>query len=108
MNGADLRALVESKPLLADGGLGTALIERGVVDIDGCLEALNVERPSVVLDPHRLFVEAGAQLIESNTFGANRFGLAKHGLEDRVEELNRAGVEIAKQTGAIVAGSVGP
>jgi methionine synthase I (cobalamin-dependent)/5,10-methylenetetrahydrofolate reductase len=108
MNGADLHALVESQPLLADGGLGTALIERGVVDIDGCLEILNVERPSVVLDVHRRFVEAGAKLVETNTFGANRFGLAKHGLEDRVEELNRTGVEIAKQTGAIVAGSVGP
>ncbi len=108
MNGDDLRALVASEPLLADGGLGTALIERGVVDIDGCLEILNVERPSVVLDTHRQFVEAGARLVETNTFGANRFSLAKHGLEDRVEELNRTGVEIAKQTGAIVAGSVGP
>lgn len=108
MNGADLRALVTSGPLLADGGLGTSLIERGLVDIDGCLEVLNIERPSVVLDAHRLFVEAGARLIETNTFGANRFSLAKHGLEDRVEELNRAGVEIAKQAGAIVAGSVGP
>src|SRR5688572_4972067 len=108
MNSADLRTLVETEPLLADGGLGTSLIERGLVDIEGCLEVLNVERPSVVLDAHRRFVEAGARLIETNTFGANRFSLAKHGLEDRVEELNRAGVEIAKQAGAIVAGSVGP
>ena len=117
MNAQELRALVADGPLLADGGLGTALIERGLVDPEGCVEFVNVSEPDAVADVHREFVEAGARLIESNTFGANRFGLAKHSLERRLVEINRRGVEIARDAGwsgatpsqrAIVAGSVGP
>lgn len=108
MNGPELRALVASDPLLADGGVGTSLVERGVIDVDGCFEALNLEQRDVVEAVHRAFAEAGSRIVESNTFGGNRFALAKHGLENRVAELNRAGVELAKRAGVLVAGSVGP
>lgn len=108
MKGAELRALVADEPLLADGGLGSSLIERGVAEIDGCLEALNLERPEAVADVHRSFAEAGSRLVETNTFGANRFSLAEHGFERRLEEINRRGVALAREAGVLVAGSVGP
>lgn len=108
MRASDLRSLVASRPLLADGGVGTALIERGIAEPDSCIEAVNLSEPEAVADIHREFVEAGARLVETNTFGASRFGLAKHSLEGRLEEVNRRGVELAKEAGVLVAGSVGP
>ncbi len=108
MDGADLRTLVADEPLLADGGIGSSLIERGAVGVDGCVEALNLDRPDVVEAVHAAFGDAGSKLVESNTFGANRFALARHGLEGRLEEINRRGVELARASDALVAGSVGP
>lgn len=108
MDGRDLRELISSDPLLADGGVGTSLIERGVIGPEGCFEALNLDRPDVVEAVHRAFAEAGSRIVETNTFGANRFALAKHGNGGRVAELNRAGVDLAKRAGVLVAGSVGP
>jgi homocysteine S-methyltransferase len=108
MNGAELRTLVAEEPLLADGGIGSSLIERGVVDPDDCVEALNLDRPDIVGAVHHAFVDAGSKVIETNTFGSNRFALAKVGLEARVEDINRRGVELARETGVLVAGSVGP
>lgn len=100
-------------PLLADGAMGTMLYARGF-SFDRCYEALNVEAPEVVLEIHRAYLRAGAELLETNTFGANRYRLAEHGLEDRVALLNRAGVTLARQAASEVdrpvwiAGSVGP
>lgn len=100
-------------PLLADGAMGTMLYARGF-SFDRCYEALNVEAPEVVREIHRAYLEAGATLLETNTFGANRYRLAEHGLEDRVADLNRAGVALARQAAAEagrpvwIAGSVGP
>ena len=108
MNGPDLRVLLDEGPLLADGGLATTLVEAGACDIDDCFESLNLSAPDAVADVHLAFVRAGAKLVETNTFGANRFALARHGLEDRVADINRAGAEIAKRPGVLVAGSVGP
>src|SRR5437899_1167094 len=108
MKGAELRELVAGQPLLGDGGIGTALIARGLVDPDGWVEFVNIAEPDAVSDVHREFVEAGARLVESNTFGGNRFSLGNHSLESRLEEINRRGIEIAKESGALVAGSVGP
>src|SRR2546422_9489467 len=108
MNGAELRALVNDEPLVADGGVGTTLVERGVVDVDGCFEVLNLDRPKDVEAVHTAFAQAGARLVETNTFGANRFALARHSLEGRIGEINRAGGELAKRAGVLVAGSVGP
>ncbi|MEX0834317.1 MAG: bifunctional homocysteine S-methyltransferase/methylenetetrahydrofolate reductase [Actinomycetota bacterium] len=103
-----LAPLVEEGPLLADGGTGTSLIERGA-PLGGCIEAFNVEDPALVSAVHAEFVAAGAELIETNTFGANRFRLGPRGLDDRVAEFNSRGAEVARRAGArVVAGSVGP
>lgn len=94
--------------MLVDGGIGSSLIERGGLDVEGCLEVLNLENPELVQEVHRAFVDAGARMVEANTFGANRFALAKHGIEERVEKINRTGIELARAAGTLVAGSVGP
>ena len=99
--------------LLADGAMGTMLHAHGI-GFDKCFDELNLTHPSAVADVHRAYIEAGAQLIITNTFGANRFKLAKHGLEDHVLEINRASVDLAKRVVAasfrevLVAGDVGP
>jgi methionine synthase / methylenetetrahydrofolate reductase (NADH) len=103
-----LRELLASGPLLADGGMGSALIERGIAEPDGCIEIVNLTEADAIADVHREFVDAGSKLVETNTFGANRFALAQHDLGHRLEEINRRGVRIAKEAGVLVGGSVGP
>ncbi|MCZ2127727.1 MAG: bifunctional homocysteine S-methyltransferase/methylenetetrahydrofolate reductase [Anaerolineales bacterium] len=104
---------LSQKTLLADGAMGTMLHARGV-GFDECFDELNLSRPAVVADVHREYIEAGAELIIINTFGANRFKLAKHGLQSKVAQVNRAGVELAKRVVAasfkdvFVAGDIGP
>src|SRR5262249_25643324 len=99
--------------LLADGAMGTMLHSRGV-SFEKCFDELNLTNPRAVADIHREYIEAGAQLILTNTFGANRFKLGKHGLEDKVVDINRSSVELAKRVVAasfkevLVAGDVGP
>lgn len=76
---------------------------------ESCFDALSVSARDVVREVHGSFVEAGAQLVATNTFGANRYKLAAHGFQDRVREINVAGAARAREAGArIVAGSVGP
>jgi homocysteine S-methyltransferase len=105
--------LLSSKTILADGAMGTMLHGRGI-GFDKCFDELNITNPAAVADIHREYIEAGAQLVITNTFSANRFKLTKHGLEDQVAEINRAGVELAKRVVAasfkdvLVAGDVGP
>jgi len=100
--------LVAEAVLLADGGTGQSLVARGVRP-DACFDALNVAGRDLVREVHESFVEAGAQLIEANTFGANRYKLAAHDFGYRVHEINVAGVARAREAGArYVAGSVGP
>ena len=105
--------LLESTTILADGAMGTMLHARGV-GFDKCFDELNLTNPAAVADIHREYIEAGAQLIITNTFGANRFKLQKHGLEEDVVKINRAGVELAKRAVAasfkdvLVAGDIGP
>jgi methionine synthase I (cobalamin-dependent)/5,10-methylenetetrahydrofolate reductase len=98
------------KPLLADGAMGTLLVARGVPP-DANIDELNLSRPDLVAQAHRDYITAGAQVIEANTFGANRYKLAAVGLEDKLEEIIRAGVEIARAeagSSTLVAGSIGP
>ncbi len=108
-----LDSLKSGAPLLADGAMGTVLHERGV-DFARCFDELNLTQPDLVVAIHRDYLEAGAQIIMTNTFGANRFRLAEHGLQDQVEQINRVGVELArravKETGkqAWVAADMGP
>ena len=83
--------LLTDQTILADGAMGTMLHARGV-GFDKCFDELNLTNPSAVAEIHREYIEAGAQLVITNTFGANRFKLSKHGLQDDVIELNKAGV----------------
>jgi len=99
--------------VLADGAMGTVLYGRGVY-VNRCFDELNVSQPDLVLEVHRDYLKAGADLIETNTFGANRVTLAPHGLESQMREINRSGVALARraveesQRDAFVAGSIGP
>ncbi|MFN2615007.1 MAG: bifunctional homocysteine S-methyltransferase/methylenetetrahydrofolate reductase [Actinomycetota bacterium] len=103
-----LAALLEGGPVVADGGTGTSLVARGARP-DACFDWLNVSDRDLVREVHTSFVEAGAAIIETNTFGANRYKLAAHDLLDRVREINVAGIARAREAGArIIAGSVGP
>ncbi len=102
--------LVKNTVALADGAMGTYALEKGLID-GGCIEELNLSRPDDIAAIHREYIDAGAQIILTNSFGANRVKLEKHGLEDKAGELAEAAARIAREaTGddAIVAGSVGP
>lgn len=104
---------LEQGTLLIDGAMGTMLHARGI-GFDKCFDELNLTNPAAVADIHREYIEAGAQMVITNTFGANRYKLSKHGLQDDVIEINRAGVELAKRVVAasfkdvLIAGDVGP
>ena len=108
-----LERLKQVEPILGDGAMGTLLHQHGV-PINTCFDELNLTHPEQVERIHRDYLEAGAELIETNTFGANRYKLAKHGLADKVADINHAGVELAKKVIAVsgrdayLAGSVGP
>ncbi len=96
--------------IVIDGAMGTQLYERGVL-YSACFEELNLTRPELVRKVHEDYVRAGAQLIETNTFGANALRLEKHGLQHRVVELNEAAVKLAREAvGAkgFVGGAIGP
>jgi homocysteine S-methyltransferase len=96
--------------VVADGAMGTALYERGVF-INQSFDALCLSRPDLVAEIHREYVSAGAELLETNSFGANRTRLASHGLEEQVREINAAAVRLAREAAgdeAWVGGSMGP
>ena len=96
--------------LVGDGGMGTQLYERGML-FSVNYEELNLSRPQVVRKVHEDFLAAGADVIETNTFGANSIRLARHGIENRVREINLAAVKIATEAAAgraYLAGAIGP
>jgi methionine synthase I (cobalamin-dependent) len=105
--------LAEGGPLLADGATGTNLFAMGLTSGD-CPELWNAEHPDRIQALHQAFVDAGADIILTNSFGANRRRLALHGLDRRTPELNRLAAEIARKVAdgagrrVVVAGSVGP
>jgi homocysteine S-methyltransferase len=105
-----LELLDSRRLLLFDGGMGTLLYSHGVF-INRCFDELNLTAPDLVSDCHNQYVKAGADVIETNTFGANRVKLAAYGLEDRLDEINARGVELARKAagaGVLVAGAMGP
>jgi homocysteine S-methyltransferase len=105
------------RPVLADGAMGTVLYARGIT-INRCYDELNLTDPGLILAVHEEYLQAGAEILETNTFGANRIRLERHGLAGKVAEINAAGVRLArqavehlkeKQAGeAWVAGAIGP
>lgn len=105
--------LSENRVLVADGAMGTTLFSLGL-EGGGCPELLNLEQADLVEKVHRSFIEAGADIILTNTFGGNARRLALHGLQDRVGDLNRAAVERARAGVSLadrpvaIAGSIGP
>jgi homocysteine S-methyltransferase len=109
----NLSEILSKGVLLADGAMGTMLHGRGI-GFDQCFDELNLTHPALVAEVHREYIAAGAQMILTNTFGSNRYKLAKHGLEDQVDAINRAGVELAKRAAAasfkevLIAGDIGP
>lgn len=105
-----IERLVAERPVLTDGAWGTELIARGL-GAGECPDVWNLEFPDRVLEIGRAYVEAGSRVILTNTFGANRIALERHGLAHRVREINQAGVEISRRAAngrALVFAAMGP
>jgi methionine synthase I (cobalamin-dependent)/5,10-methylenetetrahydrofolate reductase len=110
MNQRTLADVIATGPLLVDGAMGSLLYERGVLHTRS-YDELTLSQPELIRTVHHDYVAAGAELIETNTFGANRMALARHGLAEQAQAINRAAVELARSaagTRAYVAGAVGP
>ncbi len=105
-----LLAALRDGTIVVDGAMGTQLYERGVL-YSACFEELNISRPELVRKIHEDYVRAGAQLIETNSFGANALRLEKHGLQHKVAELNESAVKLAREAAGpknFVGGAIGP
>lgn len=101
---------LHDRVLVCDGAMGSMLYDRGVF-VNQSFEALNLTRPDLVVEIHRAYVDAGADVIETNTFGANQLKLAGFGLADRFVEINVVGARLARQAAGAsgyVAGAIGP
>jgi methionine synthase I (cobalamin-dependent)/5,10-methylenetetrahydrofolate reductase len=107
----DFLARLKASPVLCDGAMGTLLYAKGIF-INRCYDELNVSQPDLIRELHHEYLQAGAEVIETNTFGGNSFRLDRHGLAGKVREINLAGARLAKEAAksfdAWVAGSVGP
>ena len=107
---AEFRRKLQSKILIADGAMGTVLYGKGVF-INRCFDELNVSAPQIVKQVHHEYVKAGAEIIETNTFGANRIRLTAFGFAEKLKAINEAGVRLAREAAgerAFVAGAIGP
>lgn len=108
-----IERLSQPAPLLSDGAMGTMLHQAGM-RVGSCLDALNINDPAIVENVHRRYIEAGAEIIETNTFGANEYKLNQFGLTHAVYDINEAGVDLARQVvkasgrQVYIAGAVGP
>jgi methionine synthase / methylenetetrahydrofolate reductase(NADPH) len=109
----DLLTLLFTRVLVSDGAMGTMLYASGV-SLDRPLPELNVSRPELVRAIHGAYLTAGSDILQTNTFGAHRYSLARHGMDERVREINLAGVRIAREVrdaaaaSAMIAGAVSP
>jgi methionine synthase / methylenetetrahydrofolate reductase(NADPH) len=102
---------VKQSPVLCDGAMGTLLYSKGIF-INRCYDELNLSQPDLIRAIHHDYLQAGAEIIETNTFGANSFRLARHSLADKVRDINKTGARLAREAAKSfdvwVAGSVGP
>ena len=107
----DFLARLKASPVLCDGAMGTLLYAKGIF-INRCYDELNVSQPDLIRGLHHDYLQAGAEVIETNTFGGNSFRLERHGLAGKVREINVAGARLAREAAksfdAWVAGAVGP
>src|SRR5437899_3863584 len=107
----DLLTRLQKSPVLCDGAMGTLLYAKGIF-INRCYDELNLSQPDLIRGVHHEYLQAGAEIIETNTFGANSFRLARHGMVARVHDINLAGARVAREAAKSfdvwVAGSVGP
>ncbi len=110
MKKAFLERLAEG-PILCDGAMGTLLYSKGIF-INRCYDELNLSQPEMIAAIHSDYVANGAEIVETNTFGANSFRLGRHGCHEKLNDINRAGVELARKAArggnVYVAGAVGP
>ncbi len=102
---------LKTSPLLCDGAMGTLLYSKGVF-INRSYDELNLSQPELIRGIHHEYLQAGAELIETNTFGGNSFRLGRYSMSDKVKDVNHAGARVAREAAksfdAFVAGSVGP
>jgi methionine synthase I (cobalamin-dependent)/5,10-methylenetetrahydrofolate reductase len=102
---------LKQSPVLCDGAMGTLLYAKGIF-INRCYDELNLSQPELIRAVHHDYLQAGAEIVETNTFGANSFRLARHTLADRVRDINIAGAHVAREAAKSfdvwVAGSIGP
>ncbi len=107
----DLTTRLQKGAVLCDGAMGTLLYSKGIF-INRCYDELNVSQPDLIRGVHQEYLQAGADIIETNTFGANSFRLSKHGCVDKLADINRQGARVAREAAksfdALVAGAVGP
>lgn len=105
-----LKERIKQGLFLLDGAMGTQLIAAGI-EVGKCNDYLNIESPDTVSNIHKAYLQAGSNAVITNTFGANRFALARHGLAEEVEKINTAGAEIARKAagqGRYILGDIGP
>ena len=106
----NLRERIKQGLFLLDGAMGTQLIARGL-ETGKCNDYLNIASPDIISDIHQAYVQAGSDAVLTNTFGANKYALARYGLGDKVREINTAGAELARRAVAeqnYVLGDIGP
>ncbi|HEX9407442.1 MAG TPA: homocysteine S-methyltransferase family protein, partial [Thermoanaerobaculia bacterium] len=105
-----IQAIADEHVYLFDGAMGTMLYAKGVF-INKCYDELNLRSPEIVLEVHKQYVRAGAEILETNTYGANRVKLRTFGIEDELRTINESAVEIARRAAGdsvYVAGAIGP
>jgi len=110
MTERNLKARIQQGVFLLDGAMGTQLFARGV-EPGRCNDWLDVERPDIVLDVHRAYLDAGVDAVITNTFGANRYALGRHGFAEKAFEISKAGAQVARKAageGRYVLGDIGP
>jgi homocysteine S-methyltransferase len=105
-----IQAIADEHVYLFDGAMGTMLYSKGVF-INKCYDELNIHNPEIVLDVHKQYVRAGAEIVETNTYGANRVKLHGFGIEEELREINMRGADLARKAAGdsvYVAGAIGP
>lgn len=110
MTERNLKARIQQGVFLLDGAMGTQLFARGV-EPGRCNDWLDVERPDIVLDVHRAYLDAGVDAVITNTFGANRYALGRHGFAEKAFEISKAGAQVARKAAGedrYVLGDIGP